>query len=64
MTDQHRSPESNGLPRWVKVVGIVVIVVALLFVAMMLIGGPGGHGPSRHGGSGSQAPVQYGAQRR
>lgn len=36
-----------GIPRWVKVVAIVVAVLALLAVVMLLIG-CGGHGPSRH----------------
>lgn len=45
-----------GIPRWVKVVGIVVAVVALLVVVMLLVGGGGGHGPQRHGGAGGQAP--------
>lgn len=47
-----------GMPRWVKVSGIVVIVVVLLFVvARMFIGGE--HGPGRHtpsGDAGGQVP--------
>jgi len=40
----------TGLPRWVKVAGIVLAVVALLVVVMMLIGG-GVHRPTfNHGG--------------
>jgi hypothetical protein len=59
----HPPPDSNGYngveptadrppgtPRWVKVFGIIVIVVVLLFVAMMVIGGE--HGPGRHSPSG------------
>lgn len=38
---------ANRTPRWVKVFGIIAILVALLFVAQLLIGG-GRHGPSRH----------------
>ena len=38
----------TGIPRWVKVVGIVVAVLALLVVIVLLVGGGGGHGPSRH----------------
>jgi hypothetical protein len=35
-----------GLPRWVKVSGIVVLVLAVLLVTMRLTGvGPGGHDP-------------------
>jgi len=70
MTDQPRSPKPGddsgtvydresaaGMPRWVKVVGIIVIVVVLLVVVMLLVGG-GYHGPRRHGsgGVGGQAP--------
>jgi hypothetical protein len=43
----------GGLPRWVKVTGLVLAVLVLLGVAMMLTGGFGGHGPSRHGGMGA-----------
>jgi hypothetical protein len=39
-----------GPPRWVKVFGIIAIVVALLVVIMLLVGG--GHGPGRHTPSG------------
>jgi hypothetical protein len=36
---------TGGTPRWAKVVGLLVGVLALLVVVMLL---PGGHGPSRH----------------
>lgn len=39
--------EPTGIPRWLKVLGIVLGVLALLAVAMLLIDG-GGHGPARH----------------
>ena len=61
MTDPHRHPDTSddsgtqydgdsgtGIPRWVKVVGIVVAVLAVLVVIVLLVGGGGGHGPSRH----------------
>jgi hypothetical protein len=35
-------------PRWVKVFGIIALVVILLFVVLLLTGG--GHGPGRHTG--------------
>jgi hypothetical protein len=38
---------SIGTPRWVKVFGIMAIVVVLLF-GIMLIAGGGHHGPGRH----------------
>jgi hypothetical protein len=48
-TDAAPDRESTGgTPRWVKVFGIVALVVVLLFVILMLVKGPGGHGPGRH----------------
>ncbi|MGI8694610.1 MAG: hypothetical protein ACR2JK_17185 [Geodermatophilaceae bacterium] len=38
----------DGTPRWVKVTGIVALVLLLLIVVLLLTRGPGGHGPSRH----------------
>ncbi|MFC0274843.1 hypothetical protein ACFFIX_26395 [Metabacillus herbersteinensis] len=35
-------------PRWVKVSGIIVISLVLLFVIMKLTGIGGNHGPGRH----------------
>jgi hypothetical protein len=52
----YRESKPRSGRRWVKVVGIVVLIVILVVVAVMLIGGGvGGHGPSRHTGSGGQA---------
>ncbi|HEV8363602.1 MAG TPA: hypothetical protein VGQ52_08775 [Gemmatimonadaceae bacterium] len=36
-----------GTPRWVKVFGIIALLVVLLFVVLMVAGG-GRHGPGRH----------------
>lgn len=36
---------TTGTPRWVKVFGIITIVVILLFVVLLLVGG---HNPGRH----------------
>jgi len=50
----------TGTPRWVKVFGIIALIVVLLFVILLLTGGPGGHGPSRHmapGGGGGHTPA-------
>ena len=47
-----------GTPRWVKVLGIVGLVLVLLIAGLMLFGG-GQHGPGRHtqsGDAGGQAP--------
>jgi hypothetical protein len=48
-------PPYPGIPRWVKVSGIIVIVLVLLIVIIMFTGvggkhGPGMHGPGRHMG--------------
>jgi hypothetical protein len=52
MADPHTDTASNsdtgdetpGTPRWVKMFGIVAIILVLLFVILHLIGrGPGGH---------------------
>lgn len=41
--------QSTGPPRWVKVTGVVVAAVVLLFVVLHLIGGgEEQHGPGRH----------------
>lgn len=64
MTDLPRYPDSkpHTTPRWVKVFGIMAIVLILAIVIGLLTGvaGPGGrHGPGRHlpsGGSGGGTP--------
>lgn len=40
--------EPPPTPRWVKVSGIVLGVLGLLFLIVLLTGGPQGHGPGRH----------------
>ena len=44
------------MPRWVKVFGIVALVLVLLFVAVMLTGRGYGHDPGRHAASGDAPP--------
>ncbi len=39
---------STGTPRWVKVFGIVVLVLVVLFAVLQLTGVAGRHGPGRH----------------
>jgi len=43
-----------GTPRWVKLSGIVVLVLVLLVAGVMAVAG-GEHGPMRHTPSGSPA---------
>ena len=40
-----------GTPRWVKVLGIVVLALVLLLLAVRLTGVAGDHGPGRHVGA-------------
>jgi hypothetical protein len=57
VTAERGSPP--GMPRWVKVSGIIVAVLVLLLVIVLLISG-GDHGPRRHaasGGAGGHAPL-------
>ncbi|MGP4085183.1 hypothetical protein [Streptomyces sp. KR55] len=49
-----RTPAA-GMPRWVKASGLIALIVVLLFVVMLLVKGPGDHGPGRH--FGGQAPL-------
>ncbi len=43
---------TGGTPRWVKVSGIVALVLVVLFVVLQLMGVGGRHGPGRHTPSG------------
>lgn len=59
-------PTADGppsTPLWVKVFGIVGVVLVLLVVVMLLFGG-GNHGPGRHMGShaGGHAQPSVGAE--
>ena len=51
MSQTHVGPDRESppsTPRWVKVFGITVIVLALLVVIMIFTGVGGQHGPGRH----------------
>lgn len=42
-------PESfTGAPRWVKVLGALVLAVVVVLLVVKLMGGGAGHGPDRH----------------
>ncbi|WP_327585188.1 hypothetical protein OHA25_57475 [Nonomuraea sp. NBC_00507] len=46
MADERDRADSDvGMPRWVKVTGIIAAVLVLLFVVLLLTGE---HGPDRH----------------
>ncbi len=40
-------PSTTGTPSWVKVFGIICLILVLLFFILQIVGG-GKHGPSRH----------------
>lgn len=48
--------DDTTTPRWVKVFGIIVGVVILLFVILLVTRGPGDHGPGRHISGGDTPP--------
>ena len=55
MADVPRAAEeTHTTPRWVKVFGVIALVLVLLLVIGLLTGrvGPGGHGPGRHTATG------------
>ena len=62
MTYPPRRPDSepHATPRWVKVFGVIALVVILLFVVLLLAGGP--HGPGRHMPGGDTPPAQRGGR--
>ncbi len=75
MADLRHYSDSNddtgSTPRWVKVFGIIALVLVLLVVVLLVtgLGGPGGHGPGRHSSSGDpggpttpSSVIQHGLQ--
>ena len=66
MADARRDPDTGddtdlgrpdpgslaGTPRWVKVFGVIALLVVALLVVLVLAGKGGEHGPTRHGPSG------------
>ena len=50
-------PPYPGTPRWVKIAGIIAVVLVLLVSIIMLTGVGGPHGPGRHMPSGGAPPV-------
>ena len=56
MKQNHLGPDrasTTGTPRWVKLLGIVVLVLILVVGIMLLTGVGGNHGPGRHMPSGA-----------
>ena len=55
MSQTHQKPDDESTystPRWVKVIGIIALVVILLIVIALATGLGGPHGPGRHSPSG------------
>ena len=51
------------MPRWVKVAGVIVGVLILVFLVLQLTGVAGQHGPGRHfSGLGPQSASTFGLQ--
>ena len=51
MSQTHGGPDHGSTyspPRWVKVFGIIALVLVLLVVVVLVTGIGGEHGPSRH----------------
>ena len=48
-----------GTPRWVKVLGLAALALALLVVVLLVTGVGGHHGPGRHSGVGPAVPVRH-----
>jgi hypothetical protein len=56
--------EPESTPRWVKISGIVALVLVVV-VVVLLVTGTGNHGPGRHAPSGDSTPAaETGAQAR
>ena len=63
MSQTHVEPDrgsDTSTPRWVKVFGIIALVLVLLVVIMMFTGVGGDHGPGRHIPSGDAVETPSG----
>ena len=52
----HVTDAAQSTPRWVKVFGIIALVLAVLVVVMLATGRGGSHGPGRHAPSADTTP--------
>ena len=57
MTDPSTPSGPPKMPRWVKISGIVALVLLFVFVILLATGIGGEHGPMRHAGPGGGAPT-------
>ena len=58
MHDPYRS--DAGTPRWVKVAGVIALLLIVAFVLVTLTGRGGGHGPGRHTPGGDPSEIHNG----
>jgi hypothetical protein len=61
-------PPYPGTPRWVKLSGLIALVLVLLVGIVLVTGVGGAHGPGRHmpsggGPGGHTPPIEHGVQR-
>lgn len=56
LSDQPAAVGPPATPRWVKVSGLVVLLLVLVVVVMVALRG-GDHGPGMHGAQGALAPA-------
>lgn len=60
LADLRRPEGDGGMPRWVKLFGIVAFLMIVAVVVLMAVGG-GDHGPGRHvRGGGNSTPTSTG----
>jgi hypothetical protein len=53
----NKAAETAGTPRWVKVFGIITLVVIMLAVVLLVTGRGGPHSPRRHISPGETTPA-------
>ena len=54
--DRNEGAQANPTPRWVKVFGIITLLVVVLAV-VVIVAGRGGHSPRRHGSPDETTPT-------
>lgn len=47
-SDPSEDPGPPATPRWVKMFGLIALLIALAFAVLLVTRGPGGHDPGRH----------------
>ena len=59
---EHQPGSAAGTPRWVKLFGLIAVILALVLAAVLLDSG-GDHGPGRHAVGGQTAHVGIAEER-